>query len=175
MGAQGTFFARVVDTEPKRMTQVFVEANKHSGTSVVEVLQNCVIFANRIHQEITGKDVKDDHQIYLEHGKPMIFGKNRDKGLILENARLKVVKIGENGIREKDLLVHDAYDPDDTTHYMLVRMTLPNFPVATGVIRSCQCVANYDKSMEDQVRMAQKHSKIKNVNDLIQQNTWVIE
>jgi len=175
MGAQGTFFARVVDTEPKRMTQVFLEANSNHGTSVVEVLQNCVIFANRIHQEITGKDVKDDHQIYLEHGKPMIFGKDKNKGLVLENARLKVVKIGENGITEDDILVHDAYDPDDTTHYMLVRMTLPNFPVATGVIRNCQCSANYDKSMEDQVKMAQKKGKIKNVNDLIRQNSWVVE
>ena len=175
MGSQGTFFARVVDTEPKRMAQVFLEANAHKGTSVVEVLQNCVIFANKIHQEITGKDVKDDHQIYLEHGKPMIFGKERDKGLILENARLKVVKIGENGVREEDILIHDAQDPDDTTHYMLVRMTLPNFPVATGVIRNCQCTANFDKAMEDQVAAARKHSKIKNVNDLIQQNTWVVE
>jgi len=175
MGAQGTFFARVVDTEPKRMTQVFLEANSHCGTSVVEILQNCVIFANRIHQEITGKDVKDDHQIYLEHGQPMIFGKDRDKGLILENARLKVVKIGENGITEDDILVHDAHDPDDTTHYMLVRMTLPNFPIATGVIRNCQCQANFDKSMEDQVIHAQKQKQIKNVNDLIRQNTWVVE
>ncbi|MEA3477710.1 MAG: 2-oxoacid:ferredoxin oxidoreductase subunit beta [Bacteroidota bacterium] len=175
MGAQGTFFARTVDTEPKRMVQIFLEASRHRGTSVVEILQNCVIFANRIHQEITGKEVRDDHQIYLEHGKPMIFGKEKNKGLILENARLKVVKIGENGITEDDILMHDAHDPDDTTHYMLVRMTLPNFPVATGVIRNCQCVDSYDKLMAEQIRVAKKKRKITNVDDLIRQNSWIVE
>ncbi len=125
MGAQGTFFARVVDTEPKRMKEVFLAATRHRGTSVVEVLQNCVIFNNRIHNEITGKDVRDDHQIHLEHGKPMIFGKNNEKGLVLRGSRFEVVTIGKNGITEKDILVHDANNPDDTTHYMLVRMTLP--------------------------------------------------
>ncbi len=174
MGAQGTFFARVVDTEPKRMLEVFSEATKHKGTSVVEILQNCVIFNNRIHSKITGKDVRDDHQIFLHHGKPMIFGKDNDKGIILENSRLKVVKIGENGITEKDLLVHDAYDPDDTTHYMLVRMTLPEFPVATGVIRS---VVNetYNDALDAQMKTAKEYSKIKSVDDLIQTNSFTVK
>ena len=100
MGAQGTFFARVVDTEPKRMREVLLQAAKHKGTSVIEVLQNCVIFNNQIHAEITGKEVRDDHQIYLEHRKPMIFGKESDKGLMLRNNRLEVVTIGQNGITE---------------------------------------------------------------------------
>ncbi len=85
------------------------------------------------------------------------------------------MKIGENGITEDDILIHDAHDPDDTTHYMLVRMTLPNFPVATGVIRNCQCVSSYDKSMDEQIRVAQKKRKITNVDDLIRQNSWIVE
>ena len=75
MGAQGTFFARTVDSDPKMMREVFRAAAEHKGTSVVEILLNCVIFANQVHNEITGKDVRHDNQIYLEHGKPMIFGK----------------------------------------------------------------------------------------------------
>ena len=75
MGAQGTFYARVVDTDPKMMSEVFIEAARHKGTSLIEVLQNCVIFNNQVHADITGKDVREEHQIYLEHGKPMIFGK----------------------------------------------------------------------------------------------------
>src|SRR5665647_1373382 len=88
------------------------------GTSLVEVLQNCVIFNDDIHAEITSKELREEHQLRLEHGKPMLFGKNKELGLIQEGARFKVVKIGENGIRKEDILVHDAVNPDDTRHYM---------------------------------------------------------
>ena len=175
MGAQGTFFARVVDTEPKRMKEVFIEASRHRGTSVVEVLQNCVIFNNRIHNEITGKDVRDDHQIHLEHGKPMMFGKEGNKGLVLRGSRLEVVTIGQNGITEDDILVHDANNPDDTTHYMLVRMTLPEYPVATGVIRSCECTNTYDAELEFQMKRAKETAKMKSVQELIEKNSFMVE
>ena len=175
MGAQGTFFARVVDTEPKRMKEVFLEASKHRGTSVVEVLQNCVIFNNRIHNEITGKDVRDDHQIHLEHGKPMIFGKEKNKGLVLRASRLEVVTIGKNGITEKDILVHDVHSPDDTTHYMLVRMTLPEYPVATGVIRSCEYTGTYDAELELQIEQAKAKPEVKSLQELIEQNSFLVE
>lgn len=166
MGAQGTFFARIVDTEPKRMREIFLAAARHRGTSVVEVLQNCVIFNNQTHAEITGREVRDDNQIYLEHGKPMIFGKEGKKGLMLRENQLKVVTIGENGVSEKDLLVHDAQDPDDTTHYQLVNMTLPKFPVATGIIRSCECDEPYDSVLLEQVRKARGNTSIKTMDDL---------
>ena len=79
-----------------------------------------------------------DHQIYLEHGKPMIFGKDRNKGLMMRCNKMEVVTIGENGVTEEDLIVHNAQDSDDTNHYRLVRMELPEFPVAMGVIRAIE-------------------------------------
>ncbi|MBP6976832.1 MAG: 2-oxoacid:ferredoxin oxidoreductase subunit beta [Lentimicrobiaceae bacterium] len=174
MGAQGTFFARALDTEPRQMTDIFIKAARHDGTSVVEILQNCVIFNNKIHQEITGKDVKDDRIIYLEHGKPMIFGINRDKGLVLQDSRLKVVHLGEEGITEDDLLVHDAYTPDIAMHYMLTRMAYPEFPVATGVIRSFPSEP-YDQALERQVIRSMEESKIKTLEELINTgNVWQI-
>lgn len=174
MGAQGTFFARVVDTEPKRMKEVFIEAAKHKGTSLVEILQNCVIFNNKIHQEITGKDVRDDHQIYLEHGKPMIFGKEKNKGLVLKDSRLEVRTIGENGITIDDILVHDAHRPDDAIHYMLTRMTLPELPVATGIIRSYGGNV-YEEILEEQIATAKQQTRIKNMNELVNSgNVWEI-
>ncbi len=174
MGAQGSFFARVVDTEPKRMKEVFIQASKHRGTSFVEILQNCVIFNNKIHLEITGKNVRDDNQIYLVHGKPMLFGKEKEKGLILEGARLKVVEIGKNGITIDDILVHDVTSPDDALHYMLARMTYPELPVATGVIRSFECCV-YEESLEQQMEADKEKSNIKNVDDLINSgNVWDI-
>ncbi len=166
IGAQGTFFARTIDTDPKMMAELFVEAGKHNGTSLVEVLQNCVIFNNQIHKEITDKDLKDDNAIFLEHGKPMIFGKERDKGIIVDGLKLKVVKIGENGITEKDILVHDAKAQDPTVHFMLCRMTLPDFPVALGVIRSYDCTV-YEDLLEKQIDAAKERSKIKSVDDLL--------
>ncbi len=75
MGAQGTFFARVIDKEPKGMEEVFIDAGKHNGTSIIEVLQNCVIFNDATHEIIVGKDVRDDRVILLKHGEKMIFGK----------------------------------------------------------------------------------------------------
>ena len=138
MGAQGSFFARVVDSDPKMMKKVFAAATEHKGTSVVD---------------ITGKDVRDDHQIFLEHGKPMIFGKERNKGLIMKCDKMEVVTIGENGVTEDDLIVHNAQDPDDTNHYRLVRMGLPEFPVAMGVIRAIDSTV-YESEMFDLVQQA---------------------
>ena len=166
MGAQGTFFARTVDSDPKMMRKVFRAAADHKGTSVVEILLNCVIFANQVHKDITGRDVRDDHQIYLEHGKPMIFGKDRNKGLMMKCNKTEVVTIGENGVTEDDLIIHNTKDVDDTNHYRLVRMGLPEFPVAMGVIRAIESDV-YESQMFDQVQHAKKTTKIKTMDDLL--------
>jgi len=166
MGAEGTFFARAVDTNPKMMKEIFIEVEKHKGTSLVEVLQNCVIFNNKTHQEITAKDVRDDHQIYLKHGEKMIFGKEKNKGIVLEGLKLKAVTIGEDGYTMDDILVHDAYDTDPTMAFLLARMSLPELPVAMGVIRAFKTVV-YDIALEEQIEHIKANSKIKNMNDLV--------
>lgn len=166
MGAQGSFYARVVDTDPKMMKEVLEKAARHKGTSLVEVLQNCVIFNNQVHREITGKDVRKENQIYLEHGKPMIFGEKRDKGIMQSGSKFVVVKIGEHGIRKEDILIHNAQIPDDTRHYMLSRMTLPDYPVAMGVIRQWKTDV-YEDLLYKQMKKAKKSSKIQTVNDLL--------
>ncbi|MCK4921410.1 MAG: 2-oxoacid:ferredoxin oxidoreductase subunit beta [Bacteroidales bacterium] len=174
MGAQGAFFARIVDTDPKMMKEVLVEAADHRGTTVVEILQNCVIFANKVHNEITGSDVKHDHQIYLKHGEPMIFGKNREKGLILKSNKFEVVTIGENGITVDDLAVHDSHDDSHSLHYMLARMSLPEFPVAMGVIRAVKNPV-YESMLYEQVKANKATAKFKNVDELMRSgNTFMI-
>jgi len=132
LGAQARFFARVGGNTPKEMTQVFVEAAKFKGTSLIEVLQNCPIFNNGAFAKYTDKAVREDKQLFVEHGKPMIFGKERNKGLILKGLKLEVVTLGEDGITEKDLLVHDAETEDPTLHQMLVRS---EYPLVSGIIR----------------------------------------
>ncbi|MBN2214378.1 MAG: 2-oxoacid:ferredoxin oxidoreductase subunit beta [Bacteroidales bacterium] len=166
MGAQGTFYARVVDTNIQMMQDIFVKAARHKGTSLVEILQNCVIFNNKVHEEITGKEKRDENQLYLRHGKPMIFGKNSDKGIIQSGSKFVVVKIGENGVTKNDILIHDAHNPDDTRAYMLSRMTLPDYPVAMGVIRDWQSDI-YESLLYSQIKNARKNSKIQSVDDLL--------
>jgi 2-oxoglutarate ferredoxin oxidoreductase subunit beta len=166
MGAQGTFFARTVDSDPKMMKKVFAAAAEHKGTSVVEILLNCVIFANLVHKDITGKEVRDDHQIFLEHGKPMIYGKERNRGLMMRGDKMVAVTIGENGVTMEDLIVHNAQDEDDTNHYRLVRMELPEFPVAMGVIRAIDSTV-YESELYDQVQHAKKETKIRTMDELL--------
>jgi len=166
IGTQGTFFARVPDNNIKLMTDVLFEAARHDGTSIVEVLQNCVIYNDKAHALITSKDTKDDNQVILRNGEPLIFGVNKDKGIRLNNTRLEVVKIGENGITESDILVHDQYQQDPGIQLMLAKMYPPNFPVAMGVIRSAM-YPTYDDMVEDQISYAKANSKIKTVNDLL--------
>ncbi|NTW25571.1 MAG: 2-oxoacid:ferredoxin oxidoreductase subunit beta [Lentimicrobium sp.] len=175
LGAQGTFFARVVDTNPRLMTEVMFEAAKHDGTSIVEILQNCIIFADKTHDSVTNKDVRDDRQIVLRNGEPMIFGKNKDKGIRLNGTRLEVVTLGENGITEDDLLVHDSYQQDPGLHLMLAKMAYPHYPVALGVIRAAM-YPTYDDMVEEQISYAKANSKIKNVDDLLNSgDTWEIK
>lgn len=166
MGAQGTFFARVVDNNIKMMSEVMFEAAKHDGTSVIEILQNCIIFADKTHAAITSKEVKDEVQLHLKHGEPMIFGKNRDKGIRLHNTKLEVVTIGENGITEKDILVHDQFECNPGVHRMLGKMRPPEMPIALGVIRAAK-FPTYDDLVEGQINYARENSKIKNVDDLL--------
>lgn len=166
MGAQGNFFARVVDNDVEMMKEVFAQAARHKGTALIEVLQNCVIFNDDIHAEITSKELRDENQIFLEHGKPMLFGKNKELGLIQEGTRFKVVRVGENGVKPQDILIHDALDHDDTKDYMLVRMSLPEYPIAMGVIRACESSV-FDDLLYKQMADIQANSPVKNVDDLL--------
>ena len=150
------------------------EAAKNDGTSVVEILQNCVIFNDGAHKNIADRTTAPDKQLILKHGEPMIFGKDRNKGIRLGARGLEVVTIGEKGVTEKDILVHDMTQKDSGIHNMLVDMQLPNYPVAFGVIRSAPAPA-YDELLENQIKLAKEQSSIKCVDDLMNSgDTWEI-
>ena len=176
IGAQGKFFARSIDTNVALTAEVLGVAVKHAGASVVEVLQNCVIFADGAHAAITDKEMKEERQLVLRHGQPMIFGKNKDKGLMLsETGTLKVVEIGKDGVTENDILVHDAHNPNPFIHWMLVNMKAPEFPVALGVIRDVED-QTYDQALDDQIEEVKKISKIHCMDDLLNSgDTWEVK
>jgi 2-oxoglutarate ferredoxin oxidoreductase subunit beta len=174
IGAQGKFFARSIDVEVKLTSEIMVEAAKHDGTSVVEILQNCVIYNDRTHGVITDKENREDRVIIIRHGEKMVFGKNRDKGLILSGLSLKVVNIGQGGFAIDDILTHDAYEPNPGVHMMLANMAYPEYPVALGVIRNVK-ESTYDDNVRDQVLEIMKTAKIKNVDDLLLSgDTWEV-
>ncbi len=165
-GAGGTFFGRVLDVDLKSSHMTMIAAAQHKGTSIVETLVNCVIFNDGAHSFLSEKTTRYDRVIILEHGKPMIFGINSDKGLVLDGFNLKVVTIGENGITENDLLVHDAKCQDSTLQLKLALMEGPEFPVALGVIRDVEA-ESYDEAVVNQIHEIQAKSKIKTFDDLI--------
>ncbi len=174
IGSNGSYFARTIDTNPKLMSQIFIDAASHTGTSIVEILQNCVIYNDKTHGAVTNKENRDDFQLHLEHGKPMVFGKERNKGIMLNGFELEVVTLGENGVSEGDILVHDARKEDNTFHLMLVKMKPPKYPMALGVVRAVKAVT-FDELVRTQIKEGSRKTKIKNMDDLLcSGNTWEV-
>lgn len=174
IGARGTFFARSLDIDVELTQKCLVESARHDGFAVTEIMQNCVIFNDDTHSIFADKEVRADRTLILEHGKPMIFGKDKTKGIVLKGLSLKVVTIGEDGWDEADLLVHNAEEENPGVHMMLVNMKAPEFPVALGVIRRIKD-ATYDSNMEAQIAGVKEKSKIKNMDDLLNSgDTWEI-
>ena len=175
IGAQGSFFARVVDTNPKLMQKIFTEAEEHRGTSLIEILQNCVIFNDKTFAAITGKEVKQNAQLILEDGKPMLFGAEMNKGIVLNGFKLEVVAVGENGVTEKDILVHDEKEEDPTLHAMLARMRPPEFPASLGIIRAVRR-STFDEGLLNQLEYEKENAKFKTVDELLKSGeTWEVQ
>ncbi len=174
LGAKGTFFARSLDVELKLNEEILTADALHDGTSVVEMLTNCVIFNDGAHKDLSDPAVKADRTIVLRHGEKMLFGKNKEKGLVLEGMGLKAVTIGEDGYTEEDILVHDAESDNMGLHMMLAEMKAPELPVALGVIRNVKQVT-YDDGVRDQVLEVTAKSKIHSVDELLHSgSTWEV-
>ncbi len=134
IGAQATFVARSVDVYAQHLKGVLKAAAEHRGASFVQIYQNCNIFNDGAFNDYREKNLRDDNLLELVHGEPLVFGKDRDRGIRLAGPfRPEVVKLG-NGVTAKDLLVHDEAGPIGY-HYMLANMVAPEFPVPVGVIR----------------------------------------
>lgn len=149
-GARGTFFGRSIDVDLATSQEVMVASAAHKGLSVVELLQNCVIFNQGIHNYITDKEFRADRTIKLRHGEKMLFGKNNEKGLVRDGFRLKAVEVGKDGYTIDDVLVHDAKCQENFLHQQLAMMDGYSLPLAIGVIRDVEGLT-YDAEVEKQV------------------------
>ncbi|GHT36324.1 2-oxoacid ferredoxin oxidoreductase subunit beta [Bacteroidia bacterium] len=174
LGARGNFFARAIDVDLKNTTEILAAAARHKGTSVVEALVNCVIFNDGIHKQITDKENRADRTIFLRHGEKMRFGKENEKGIVLNGLKLKAVTIGQDGYTLDDVLVHDAYEPDITLHLMLSRMK-GDMPVALGIIRNV-AAPTYDAAVEEQIAEVQAKNPIRTLHDLLMKGeVWEVK
>lgn len=174
LGAGARFVARSLDTDQKHLPMVFSRAHEHCGTSLVEVFQNCIVYNDGIFANFTDKDVAQDRQIRLENGKPLLYGKNNEMGLIIKEGSMKLqsVKIGENGVSEADILVHNESDRMFAT--MLASMKQPELPVALGVLY-CDPKPSYEQDILNQMQEIKNKSKVNTMKTLLNSgHTWVV-
>ncbi len=156
IAAEATFVARAVDVDVKHLGSVLSEAARHEGTAFVEIYQNCNIFNDGAFSYATDKGTKNDSVVYLQHGQPLVFGKERDKGIRLNGVVPEVVTLG-NGVTEDDLLFHDEKMDDPSLAFLLSRMQVPAFPEPLGIFRRVHR-PTYESLMQQQIEDARSKS-----------------
>ena len=144
LGAGATFVARTVDSDLAHMAQVLRRAAEHEGTAFVEIFQNCIVFNDGAYDAITDKSVRDDARLMLEHGKPLLYGKERNRGIRLRGLEPEAVTVGENGVTEADLVVHDEAADHSGLAFFLSQFDAPKLPVPLGVFRAVSAPAYED-------------------------------
>ena len=174
LGAGGRFIARAIDRQQKQLPHILERAHAFKGTAFVEIFQNCIVYNDGVFSDIVEKDVARDHQVYVEHGRPLIFGADGDKGLRLKPGvlELEVVTVGENGVGESDILVHD--ETNRPLAQLLAGMNLPDFPVAIGVLY-CEPADTYEDIVHAQINTAKASGPAPDLNGLLREaHTWEV-
>lgn len=175
LGAGARFVARAIDTSVKTLADVLTEARDHRGASFVEILQNCPVFNDNTWEGVTSKDVASDTQLWVQHGQPLRFGANRDKGIrITDGGRsVEVVTVGEGGVPESEIAVHD--ETDRTLAFLLAQLSVPEMPMAFGVLYRDPRPA-YGTAITTQNEQALAKQGVGDVNALLRSgHTWTVE
>jgi 2-oxoglutarate ferredoxin oxidoreductase subunit beta len=173
IGAEVTFVARSIDMDVKHVQETLKRAAAHKGTAYVEIYQNCNVFNDGAFEYATDRNVRSDHVLYLEHGKPLLFGADRKKGIRLNGTTPEVVELG-NGINVDDLLIHDERAVEPTLAYLLSRMRHPEFPEPVGVFRAVER-PTYDELLLGQIRQATEKKGRGELKKLLNSgDTWTV-
>jgi 2-oxoglutarate ferredoxin oxidoreductase subunit beta len=174
LGADATFVARTLDVDINHLTETLKRAAAHQGTAFVEVYQNCKIFNDGVFEYATDKSVKADNVLYLQHGRPLVFGKDHNKGVRLHGLNPEVVELG-NGVAKDDLLVHDEKADEPSLAYLLSRMVYPDLPECIGVFR-CVERPTYEAVLNKQIDDVIATRGAGKLEDLFASDeTWVVE
>lgn len=178
MGADATFVARAMDRDPIQLRTVLAEANKHKGTSLVEVYQNCNVFNDGAFFVYTEKSSKPQSTLFVEHGQPLVFGENKDKGIKLDGFKPVVVDLNDPNVSMDDLWIHDQYDKMKAT--LLTRIFEDNkgdnteLPRPFGIFYQ-QDRYLYEDSLEEQIQLAKKLKGEGDLDSILAgSNTWKI-
>ncbi len=160
LGADTSFIARTLDNNVKHMVETFKAAHAHKGLSFVEILQNCVIFNDKTWDPVYGRQNRDENLLLLEEDQPLRFGAAKEKGIrVSRSLKPEVVTIGQNGVTEEDLLVHQPREADLVYTSLLAQLDQPSFPTVAGVLRAVERPI-YDEGVEKQMTEARaKHGK----------------
>jgi len=174
LGAEASFVARTLDRDPKHMQAVIRRAAEHKGTSFVEIYQNCNVFNDGAFFPFTEKDTKDDNVIAIEHGKPMIFGKEKDKGIKLDGFTPTVVSLKDGKHSVSDLIVHN--EKDTMLSFILARMSsFPELPRPIGVVYDINRPL-YEGEMSRQIQQSIQKQGEGNLEKLLNHGeTWTIQ
>ncbi len=171
LAAEASFVARCIDVD-KNLVEVLERTAAHKGSAFVEIYQDCNVFNHKAFSFATDKDTKEDHIVRLEHNKPLIFGKNREKGIRLHNSKPEIVELGK-GIQEDDLLFHDEHD--EKLAFVLSRMSHPEFPEPMGVYYAVKD-ACYEDLLQEQIEDAIKQRGEGTLETLLDSgDTYIIE
>ncbi len=175
LGANATFVARTIDREPKHMAKMLDRVASHKGISFLEVLQNCPIFNNGTFSDLTEKDLKDDNVLILEDGKPMLFGKNKDKGIKLDGFNPIVIDLNDPKNSIDDVIVHSETDDEPIRAFIISHLTdHPGLPTPIGVFRQIS-KPTYDEAVVAQIDEVQKTKGKGDLNKLLfTSNTWEV-
>ncbi len=138
LAAEATFVARAVFSDQAHLGQMIEAAARHKGTSFIEILQNCLVFNDAAFESFTDRAVRDENRIFLEHGKPIRFGAGGRRGVVVRDMEPQLVTVGENGVREEDLLVHNAHSSSRALACLLASLEPPQFPEAFGIFRQIE-------------------------------------
>lgn len=174
LGAGARFVARAIDTYQKEEVEILRRAHAHRGTSFVEIFQNCIVYNDNVFGDFTEKKTSPETQLYVEHGKPLVFGKEQDKGLRLKPGRLEmeVVTLGARGAAEQDLLVHDQ--TNHTLASMLAALQPPEFPMVLGVLLD-DPAPTYEDVVFGQIRQASEGVKDASLDSVLRRGrTWTV-
>jgi 2-oxoglutarate ferredoxin oxidoreductase subunit beta len=175
LASECTFVARSLDTDTQHLTATLDRASRHKGTAFVEIYQNCNIFNDGAFEEFAAREVRSDRMVVLEHGRPLVFGKEHDKGIRLRGMEPEVVTIGRDGVTENDLLLHDETRHEPTLAYLLSRMSYPQFPVPMGVFFRVER-PRFEELLEEQEIQATAKFGAGNLDRLLNSGaTWKVE
>ena len=176
LGASATFVARTTDRDPAHLQKIIKRAAAHKGTSLIEVFQNCNIFNDGTWFKYTEKNSRAENVVYLEHGKPLVFGAEQDKGIRLNGFRPEAVSLTNGKYSEKDLMVHDEKDTDATYAFILSHMMdNPDLPVPVGVFRAIDKVC-YEDAMAQQIEDSKEKFGKPDLQALLEAgDTWDVE